>query len=126
MNWIALSAETPGVIRDENGVPVEWTILHVGENALCQEGRDAALVLTAESMRQIMEYHTKKGEQIPLDSEHYLYTLANQKKLDESETLKLFPGGVAAMGFGTLALSGDDLRIKVKWKTTIRLDPKNQ
>lgn len=115
MNWIALSAETPGVIRDENGVPVEWTLLRIGTNPICQEGRDGSLVLSAEAMRQIMEYHTKKGELIPIDSEHYLYELANQKKLDEGETLKLFPGGVAAMGFGTLALSGEDLRIKVKW-----------
>ena len=51
----------------------------------------------------IMEYHRKKGELIPLDSEHYLYELANQKKLDESETLKMFPGGVAALGYGLLA-----------------------
>ena len=115
MNWISLSSESPGVIRDENGVPVEWTLLRIGSNPICQEGRDGSLVLTAEAMRQIMEYHAKKGELIPLDSEHYLFELANQKKLDESETLKLFPGGVAALGFGSLALSGEDLRIKVKW-----------
>ena len=115
MNWIALSSETPRVIRDENGVPVEWTLLRIGSNPICQEGRDGSLVLTAEAMQQIVEYHTKKGELIPLDSEHYLFELANQKKLDESETLKLFPGGVAALGFGSLALSGEELRIKVKW-----------
>ena len=96
MNWISLSSESPGVIRDENGVPVEWTLLRIGSNPICQEGRDGSLVLTAEAMSQIIEYHAKKGELIPLDSEHYLYELANQKKLDESETLKLFPGGVAA------------------------------
>ena len=100
MNWISLSAESPGVVRDENGVPVEWTLLRIGSNPICQEGKDGALVLTAEVMQQIMDYHAKKGELIPLDSEHYLYELANQKKLDESETLKLFPGGVAALGFG--------------------------
>ena len=115
MNWISLSSETPGVIRDQNGVPVEWTLLRIGSNPICQEGRDGSLVLTAEAMQQIMEYHTKKGELIPLDSEHYLFELANQKHLDEGETLKLFPGGVAALGFGSLALSGEDLRIKVKW-----------
>ena len=115
MNWISLSAETPGVVRDQNGVPVEWTLLRIGSNPICQEGRDGSLVLTAEAMNQIMEYHTKKGELIPLDSEHYLFELANQKHLDEGETLKLFPGGVAALGFGSLALSGEDLRIKVKW-----------
>ena len=115
MNWISLSAETPGVVRDENGVPVEWTLLRIGPNPICREGRDGVLVLTAESMRQIMEYHAKKGELIPIDSEHYLFELASQKELDENETLKLFPGGVAAMGFGALALSGEELRIKVKW-----------
>lgn len=114
-NWIALSAETQRVIRDENGVPVEWTLLKIGDNPLCQEGKDDNLSLTAEQMREIMEYHRKKGELIPLDSEHYLYELANQKKLDESETLKMFPGGVAALGYGSLALSGEDLRVKVKW-----------
>ena len=115
MNWISLSSETPGVIRDENGVPVEWTLLRIGSNPICQEGRDGSLVLTAEAMNQILDYHAKKGELIPLDSEHYLFELANQKKLDEGETLKLFPGGVAALGFGSLALSGEELRIKVKW-----------
>ena len=114
-NWIALSAETQRVIRDENGVPVEWTLLKIGDNPLCQEGKDDNLSLTAEQMREIMEYHRKKGELIPLDSEHYLYELANQKKLDESEVLKMFPGGVAALGYGSLALSGEDLRVKVKW-----------
>ena len=113
--WISLSAETLRVIRDENGVPIEWTLLRIGSNPICQEGRDGSLVLTAEAMQQILDYHTKKGELIPLDSEHYLFELANQKKLDEGETLKLFPGGVAALGFGSLALSGEDLRIKVKW-----------
>ncbi|MBO4489984.1 MAG: hypothetical protein J5944_01335 [Lentisphaeria bacterium] len=47
MNWISLSSESPGVIRDENGVPVEWTLLRVGENPICQEGKDGALVLSA-------------------------------------------------------------------------------
>ena len=97
-NWIALSAETPGVLRDECGVPVEWTLLRVGDNPVCQEGRDGSLRLSAEAMKEIMAYHEKKGEQIPVDSEHYLYELANSKKVDEAVALKLFPGGVAALG----------------------------
>ena len=63
-NWIALSAETPGVLRDECGVPVEWTLLREGENPICQEGRDGSLRLSAEAMKEIMAYHEKKGEQI--------------------------------------------------------------
>ena len=34
MKWIALSAETKDVVRDQNGDPVEWTILKVGENPI--------------------------------------------------------------------------------------------
>ncbi|MEI3038465.1 MAG: phage protease [Victivallales bacterium] len=115
MDWIALTAEAQRVIRDENGVPVEWTLLKIGDNPLCQEGKDDNLSLSAEQMNEILDYHRKKGELIPLDSEHYLYNLANQKKMDEAETLKMFPGGVAALGYGSLALSGEDLRVKVKW-----------
>lgn len=115
MDWIALTAEAQRVIRDENGVPVEWTLLKIGDNPLCQEGKDDNLSLSAEQMNEILDYHRKKGELIPLDSEHYLYDLANQKKMDEAETLKMFPGGVAALGYGSLALSGEDLRVKVKW-----------
>lgn len=115
MDWYKLTAETPGVLRDENGVPVEWTLLRVGDTPLCQEGTDSVLTLTAERLRAIMDYFAKKGEEIPLDSEHYLYELANQKKMDEGEALRLFPGGVAAMGYGALALSGENLRIRVKW-----------
>ena len=115
MNWITLSAETPGVVRDEHGVPIEWTLLKIGDNPLCQEGRDGCLRLSAEDMRSIVDYHEKKGEDIPIDSEHYLFELAESKKLDEAETVRLFPGGVAALGYGSLALKGEELRIRVKW-----------
>ena len=113
--WYILSSESPGVLRDENGVPVEWTLFSVGANAFCQEGSDGAVNLTAQDMQQIISYHRKKGELIPIDSEHFLYHLSQQKNLSESETLKMFPGGVAALGFGTLALDDGDLRFKVKW-----------
>ena len=117
MNWIALNAESPGVIRDENGVPVEWTLLKTGSNPICREGKDGSLVLSGKAMDQIIGYHAKKGELIPVDSEHYLFELANQKKLDEGETLKFFPAGVAALGFGRLFLNGKNLRIRVKWNS---------
>lgn len=118
MDWIALTAEGAGVLRDEHGVPVEWTLLKVGDNPICQEGRDGNIRLPPDKMKSIVEYFDKKGEEIPIDSEHYLYELANQKKMDESEVLRLFPGGVAALGYGRLALSGENLRIRVKWTPT--------
>ena len=114
-NWIALGAEPRNVVRDENGVPREWVLLRVGDNALTREGKDATLRLSAEDMQQIVDYHSRKAELIPIDSEHYLYELANRHQVDETEALRLFPGGVAALGFGSLALCGDALRIRVQW-----------
>lgn len=115
---IALAADAPGVIRDENGVPVEWPLLRIGDNPIIKNGRRGSLRLSAEDMASIMDYFAAKGEQIPVDSNHYLHELATRKKLDESEVLKLLPSGVAAMGFGNLALSGDELRFRVKWTPT--------
>ena len=89
-NWIALSSERLNVVRDEHGVPIEWTLLKVGDNPLCQEGIDGNLHLSSKNMSDILKYFDKKGELIPIDSEHYLYELANLKKIDEAETLRLY------------------------------------
>ena len=66
-NWISLSSEKLNVVRDEHGVPIEWTLLKVGDNPLCQEGIDGNLHLTSENMANIVDYFTKKGELIPID-----------------------------------------------------------
>ena len=47
MNWIALSSERLDVIRDDCGVPLEWTLLKIGSNPICQEGIDGAINLSA-------------------------------------------------------------------------------
>ena len=52
-------------------MPVQWTMLRIGSDPICQDGRDGTLVLTAEAMQQIVEYSIIKGELIPLDSEYY-------------------------------------------------------
>ena len=52
MNWIALSSERLDVIRDDCGVPLEWTLLKIGSNPICQEGIDGAINLSAENMQQ--------------------------------------------------------------------------
>ena len=115
MNRIALTSEKSAVLRDGNGVPFEWQLFKAGDTPYCQEGRDGCITLTKDDLQKIISYHEKKGEMIPIDSEHYLYALANQKNLDESEVLKLFPNSVAALGFGILTLDNDALRIRVKW-----------
>ena len=116
--WVALSATGPDIVHDEDGVPIEWTILSVGDTPLCQEGRDGIIRLSSEDIDNILAYQEKKGEQIPVDSEHYLWALANKKNLDEAETARMFPQGVAALGFGSLSRSDDKLRIRVSWTPT--------
>jgi|GEM_PF-852327 len=115
---IVLAADAPGVIRDENGVPIEWPLLRIGDNPIVKNGVPGSLNLSDDDMQSILGYHSRKGELIPVDSNHYLHELATRKKLDEAEVLKLLPSGVAAMGFGSLALSGDELRFRVKWTPT--------
>lgn len=103
------------VKRDANGVPEEWTLLHAGVNRLVKNGKDYELHLSVEDLDAIAAYQTKKGETIPIDSNHYLHFLAEKHDVEESEALRLVPSGVAAMGFGTLFREGDELRIRAEW-----------
>lgn len=103
------------VKQDANGVPEEWTLLHAGVNRLVKNGKDYELRLSEEDLDAIAAYQAKKGEAIPIDSNHYLHVLAEKHGVEESEALRLIPSGVAAMGFGTLFREGDELRIRAEW-----------
>ena len=103
------------VKRDANGVPEEWTLLHAGVNRLVKNGKDYELHLSVEDLDAIAAYQAKKGETIPIDSNHYLHILAEKHGVEESEALRLVPSGVAAMGFGTLFREGNELRIRAEW-----------
>lgn len=103
------------VKQDANGVPEEWTLLHAGVNRLVKNGKDYELRLSVEDLDAIAAYQAKKGEAIPVDSNHYLHILAEKHGVEESEALRLIPSGVAAMGFGTLFRDGNDLRIRAEW-----------
>jgi len=103
------------VKQDANGVPEEWTLLHAGVNRLVKNGKDYELHLSVEDLDAIAAYQAKKGEAIPIDSNHYLHILAEKHGVEESEALRLIPSGVAAMGFGTLFREGDELRIRAEW-----------
>jgi phage I-like protein len=103
------------VKQDANGVPEEWTLLHAGVNRLVKNGKDYELHLSVEDLDAIAAYQAKKGEAIPIDSNHYLHILAEKHGVEESEALRLIPSGVAAMGFGTLFREGDELRIHAEW-----------
>ena len=103
------------VKRDTNGVPEEWTLLHAGVNRLVKNGKDYELHLSVEDLDAIVAYQEKKGESIPIDSNHYLHILAEKHGVEENEALRLVPSGVAAMGFGTLFRDGNELRIRAEW-----------
>ena len=103
------------VKQDANGVPEEWTLLHAGVNRLVKNGKDYELRLSVEDLDAIAAYQAKKGEAIPIDSNHYLHILVEKHGVEESEALRLIPSGVAAMGFGTLFREGDELRIRAEW-----------
>ncbi len=103
------------VKQDANGVPEEWTLLRAGVNRLVKNGKDYELRLSVEDLDAIATYQAKKGEAIPIDSNHYLHILAEKHGVEENEALRLIPSGVAAMGFGTLFREGDELRIRAEW-----------
>ena len=103
------------VKQDANGVPEEWTLLHTGVNRLVKNGKDYELHLSVEDLDAIAAYQAKKGEAIPIDSNHYLHILAEKHGVEEREALRLIPSGVAAMGFGMLFREGDELRIRAEW-----------
>ena len=66
------------VKQDANGVPEEWTLLHAGVNRLVKNGKDYELHLSVEDLDAIAAYQAKKGEAIPIDSNHYLHILAEK------------------------------------------------
>lgn len=103
------------VIRDKNGVPEEWSLLHAGENHFVKNGVKGVITLTVDDLDQIVKYFEEKGELIPVDSHHYLHHLSCTNHMEESEVLKFIPDGVAAMGFGKLFRDGEQLRFRVKW-----------
>lgn len=114
-SYYSLSAESPAVIRDQNGVPVEWTLLTAGDTHICQEGKPDVLRFTADDLRTMADYFHQKGELIPIDSEHYLFDIAERNRITEIDTVRMFPSGVAAIGYGAITLMGEKLRLRVKW-----------
>lgn len=103
------------VIRDKNGVPEEWSLLHTGENPFVKNGVKGIITLSTGDLDNIVKYFEEKGELIPVDSHHYLHHLSCSNHMEESEVLKFIPDGVAAMGFGKLFREGDQLRFRAEW-----------
>lgn len=117
---IELAAEgtAAAVEKDAEGVPTAWRLLKPGTNELTLEGKRVDLVLSADYMDMIINYHNEKGVQIPIDSNHFLKHFADEKGVDESEVLKMIPSGALAMGYGDLQLRADGL-----WFCNVQFNP---
>lgn len=109
------------VERDADGVVTAFRVIEPGTHSLSLDGKPYELTLDVAALRSCVEYQQKKGEPIPFDSDHYLYYLAQKHNISESEMLKTQPSGVAAAGFGTLALRGNDLWVEaIEWTPSAR------
>ncbi len=113
------SGPPDSVRRDAAGVPVAWRLLKTGALSLVKNGLDGTVEITKERLAQAIQYFKRKGEKIPIDSSHYLSMLADRHGIPENEVERLIPDGVAAMGYGQLALSADGSELwidKIDWK----------
>ncbi len=99
------------VERDASGVPTAWRLFKLGNNEITRNGETFTLEFTGEMFDAIVAYFAEKGTKIPLDSEHFLYNLAEKLGVPESEILNLIPGGRGTFGFGALEKRADGLWI---------------
>jgi len=99
------------VERDASGVPTAWRLFKLGNNEITRNGETFTLEFTQEMFDAIIAYFLEKGTKVPLDSEHFLYNLAEKLGVPESEILNLIPGGRGTFGFGALEKRADGLWI---------------
>lgn len=100
---------SPAVEHDADKVPVAWRIFKYGKNEIYQNGNRFSLNFSDEVFDSIIAYFAEKGTQIPLDSRHFLYRLAEHYGVSETELLKVLPDGRGTFGFGSLEKRSDGL-----------------
>lgn len=115
---LELGAEDCRVQRGDGGLVTGWLLLKAGRNELWKQGRPFVLELSAEMLESAVALQRAKGEKLPIDSRHALYHAARRAGVEESEALRQVPGGVAALGFGSLETRGGDL-----WLTDVEWGP---
>lgn len=104
------------VLRDERGVPTAWRVFGFGPFRITRDALTLDGEFLPEHAAAIMDYYREKGTRIPIDSEHFLFRLAEKLGKTETEALATIPGGKAAMGYGTLEQQADGLWIKdIEW-----------
>jgi len=97
------------VERDQSGVPVAWRLFAFGPVYITRDGETLQGEFTEAAADSIMQHFAQKGGKIPLDSRHFLFMLAQEMGVDESEVLRLLPDGRGTFGFASLAKRPDGL-----------------
>ncbi len=100
------------VERDASGVPVAWRIFKLGANEMTRGGESWTIEFSDEMLDMIVAYYAEKGEKIPLDSEHFLYALAEKLKVPESEVARMLQKGTGTFGFAALEKRPDGLWVR--------------
>ena len=113
-----LGGENAAVERGADGAVTGWRLLKGGANELCKCGHRFVLDLSAEMLEGAAALQRDKGEKLPIDSRHALYWAAQKAGIEEGDALRQVPQGVAALGFGSLAMRGGDL-----WLTDVEWSP---
>lgn len=97
------------VEHDGNGVPVAWRLFAFGPFSITRSGETLQGEFTPEAAEQILAHFQAKGSKIPLDSEHFLFQLAEKMGVPEYEIRNLIPDGRGTFGFASLEIRPDGL-----------------
>ncbi|MCX7010381.1 MAG: hypothetical protein NTY53_24600 [Kiritimatiellaeota bacterium] len=116
-------SDAAAVRRDAAGVPVAFRILRPGKNSLTMDGKTVEGVLSADQIKQILDYHAAKGELIPVDCEHITFLLAQLLGVDESDLQKTAPALAEQAAVGAVALTAENGEVWAdvkKWSARAR------
>ena len=107
---------SPAVQLDAQGIPVAWRLFSYGRFSLTRDGLTVAGEFEPEHAAAIVAYFLRKGVRIPIDSEHFLYRLAQKLGVSETDALATIPDGKVAMGYGDLQQRADGLWVaNIEW-----------
>jgi phage I-like protein len=88
---------------DQQGQPVAWRLLPMGQFRLTRDGEEFSGEMTADIAQTIMAQAKAKAIPVPLDLHHNLKALADTLGMEEGDLAKVLPQGHLTIGYGTLA-----------------------
>jgi len=118
-----LFSDTPHIERDADGVPTAFRVFRQGIVELTQDGRGIKGDLTQADLDSVMNYHLAKGNEIPIDCEHFLASLATKLGIEEADLIKTNPllGEKACAGFCRLQYRGNEIWASItRWSDRAR------